>query len=507
MCSMWRLQHAPDRRGITMTITASLANSHPAGGRGQDLAVLTGRRPFAEPAPFLIEPAGSEADITAYRRIRQDVFVTEQGLFAGADRDDIDDDPRAVVLVARSWDGVVLGGVRVAPATPTVDLGWWTGSRLVVAKAARTLGGIGAALVRAAAAYAEENGVLRFEATVQAQNEVLFRRLGWLKVGDALVAGQLHVHMRWPIGRFQRQVERDKSMLGRLFAPGSNASTSQPSVFLGGRAFLGDDGAPVPGTDVIVACDAILPSMVERDPEWAGWCSVLVNMNDLSAMGAEGVGLMDALGARDESFARRVLSGLSRASEAWGVPVLGGHTQVGVPASLSVTAIGRTTRPVRGGGGRPGQRLSLTADTTGNWRPGYTGRQWDSTSMKPAGELRELHSLIGRAAPAAAKDISMVGVVGTAGMLAEASGCGAVLDVENIPRPGQATMGDWLSCFPGYAMITADQLGDSRMHSPLATTAECGSLIEGTGVQLRWPDGMLTEAITNNVTGLGRTHS
>lgn len=489
-----------------MEITASLASSHPTTGPGQDLAVLTGRRPFAEPPPFLIEPAGSEADIAAYRRIRQDVFVTEQGLFTGADRDDIDDDPRAVVLVARSRDGVVLGGVRVAPATPAMDLGWWTGSRLVVAKAARTVGGIGAALVRAASAYAEENGVLRFEATVQAQNEVLFRRLGWLKIGDVTVAGQPHVHMRWPIGRIQRHVERDKSMLGRLFAPGSDASPSQLSAFLGGRAFLGDDGAPVPGTDVVVACDAILPSMVERDPDWAGWCAVLVNMNDLSAMGAQGIGLMDALGARDESFARRVLRGLNRASEAWDIPILGGHTQVGVPASLSVTAIGRTTRPVRGGGGRPGQRLSLTADTTGGWRAGYTGRQWDSTSMRPGEELRELHSLVSRADPAAAKDISMVGVVGTAGMLAEASGCGAVLDVAHIPRPNRATMGDWLSCFPGYAMITADPAGESRMNSPLATTAECGDLTEGAGVQLRWPDGMITEAISNNVTGLGSTH-
>ena len=50
--------------------------------------------------------------------------------------------------------------------------------------------------------------------------------------------------------------------------------------------------------------------MVERDPEWAGWCSVLVNVNDLAAMGATPVGLLDALGARDASFAARVLGGL-----------------------------------------------------------------------------------------------------------------------------------------------------------------------------------------------------
>ena len=219
---------------------------------------------------------------------------------------------------------------------------------------------------------------------------------------------------------------------------------------------VGDDGAPVPGTDVIAACDAILPSMVERDPEWAGWCAVLVNVNDLSAMGATPVGLLDALGARDASFARRVLRGLSDAARAWGVPVLGGHTQLGVPAALSVTALGRTDRPVPGGGAGPGQRLRVTADLGGGWRPGYTGSQWDSTRRTPA-ELRALAGVVPALAPAAAKDVSMAGLVGTVGMLAEASGCGAVLDVADIPAPAGATRGDWLTCFPGFAIVTAEE--------------------------------------------------
>jgi putative N-acetyltransferase (TIGR04045 family) len=504
------LQHAPDGRGLTMGASTSLSGLPELASRTwQDLTVLTGPASATEPPPFLIEPADCEADVQAYRRIRRDVFVAEQGLFAGSDGDDIDDDPRTVVLVARSPEGVVLGGVRLAPVTPAVDLGWWTGSRLVVTKAARTAGGIGAALVRAASAYAEEHGVLRFEATVQTQNEILFRRLGWKKLRDVTVVGQPHVHMRWPIGRMQQHAERDKSMLGRLFAAAADAGSAseRPSPFLGGKAFLGDDGAPVPGTDVVAACDAILPSMVERDPEWAGWCAVLVNMNDLSAMGAKGIGLLDSLGARDESFARRVLRGLTKAAEAWAVPILGGHTQIGVPASLSVTVVGRTARLVPGGGGRPGHSLTLTADITGQWRPGYTGSQWDSTSAKPGAELRELGRLVRRADPAAAKDISMVGIVGTTGMLAEASGCGAILDVGSIPRPASASMGDWLSCFPGYAMVTADRPGEGRMGSPLASTAECGELTEGAGVQLRWPDGMVTEAISNNVTGLGSTQA
>ena len=87
---------------------------------------------------------------------------------------------------------------------------------------------------------------------------------------------------------------------------------------------------------------------------------------------------------------RAVDKGLRRAAEAYAIPVLGGHTQLGVPAALSATALGRTDRPVPGGGGRPGMRVRLTADLGGRWRPGYHGRQWDSTSHRTSAELRAM---------------------------------------------------------------------------------------------------------------------
>jgi AIR synthase-related protein len=244
--------------------------------------------------------------------------------------------------------------------------------------------------------------------------------------------------------------------------------------------------------------------MVERDPEWAGWCSVLVNMNDLAAMGAAPVGLLDALGARDASFAARVLSGLRAAAGAWGVPVLGGHTQLGVPAALSVTALGRTARPIPAGGGRPGDEVRVTADLGGGWRRGHTGRQWDSTSHREPVVLRDQQRAVALAGPAAAKDVSMAGLAGTLGMLAEASGCAAELDVAAVPRPVGASVGDWLTCFPGYAMITADRVGSTEPPpTPATTSAVCGRLRPGAGVRLRWPDGEYTEAVAGAVTGMG----
>ncbi|MDT7683663.1 MAG: hypothetical protein QOG57_3973 [Pseudonocardiales bacterium] len=323
---------------VTHTSTRSaIPSARGARGAAVDVCeLLIGRPPRTPPRPaLLIERVDSGADLAAlsrYRELRREVFVAEQGLFRGHDGDDIDDDPRTVVLVARDTrdpEHPVVGGVRLAPVTET-DLGWWAGSRLAVHPAARRGGAqLGAALVRAACATAEGAGALRFEATVQAANEVFFGRLGWQRLAPVDVFGAPHVLMRWPVHRIAALVAATKAPLQALLAGMSGAPAG----------FVGDDGAPVPGSDLIAACDAILPSMVERDPEWAGWCSVLVNVNDLAAMGAVPVGLLDAVGARDASFAARVLTGLRAAATAWGVPVLGGHTQLGVPAALSVTAL------------------------------------------------------------------------------------------------------------------------------------------------------------------------
>jgi selenophosphate synthetase-related protein len=167
---------------------------------------------------------------------------------------------------------------------------------------------------------------------------------------------------------------------------------------------------------------------------------------------------------------------------------------------LSVTALGRAERPVPGGGGRPGDEVRLTADLGGGWRQGYAGRQWDSTSGRRTEELQAMLGAVARAQPSAAKDVSMAGVVGTLGMLAEASGCAAVLDVAEVPKPAAATMGDWLTCFPGFAMLTA---GPQEVDAGPAASAVCGELIRGQGVALRWPDGEITEALPAGVTGMG----
>lgn len=471
----------------------------PAPARG-DLSILAGtphRRQSGNETSHLIRVADSRAEMDAYRGLRRAEFVLRQGLFDGSDADDVDDDPRMVTLIAVSDDGAVVGGVRVAPCLDP-DIGYWAGSRLVV-EPDRPIRGVGAALIRAACAYVETAGALRFDACVQDRFTGLFTGLGWDDCGaDVTVRDRAHRRMRWPIGRIQRAADATKAPLAQILTP----FQAQP-MGLGPAGFRGDDGAPVPGTDLIAACDAIVPSMVERDPEWAGWCSVLVNINDLTAMGASPVGLLDAVGGPTRAHVERVIRGIAGAANTWGTAVLGGHTQFGVPSALAVTALGRTDRAIAAGAGRVGDVVSLLADTTGGWRPGYHGRQWDSSSSRRPDELRRMTELPALLRPRAAKDVSMAGVVGTLGMLAEASGTGAELDVAAVPRPTEAAMGDWLTCFPGYGMLLADTRPADPGSAAPVTSAACGRLVAGAGVRLRWPDGVSTVAVAGGVTGLG----
>jgi putative N-acetyltransferase (TIGR04045 family) len=475
--------------GLMVPVAPQVPPADPAG--------LSGRHPRTpDPGPGVAIRRAEGTDRSAYHELRRLVFVDEQGLFSGHDLDEVDAAGDTVVLVATDPAGQVVGGVRVAPHRDDASGGWWTGSRLAVSPAHRRSRRVGASLVQAACALVEQAGALRFDATVQSASAGFFSSLGWETVRPVTLAGRPHLAMRWPITRAERLAAATKATLASLLA----------GLAPGGAGWVGDDGAPVAGTEVIAACDAILPSMVERDPEWAGWCAVLVNLNDLAAMGAAPVALLDALAAPTATVAHRIMSGLRRASVAYGVPIIGGHTQLGVPAALSVTALGTAPHPVPGGGGRPGDDIRLTADLGGDWRPGYRGGQWDSSSGRAPDELRRLLGTVSRLAPVAAKDVSMAGVVGTLGMMAEAAGCGAELVVGSVPRPTGVVLGDWLTCFPGFAMLTAHRPGDpapaSEVTAP-ATSSVCGRLVDGAGVSLVWPDGERTTGIGSTVTGLG----
>ena len=127
-------------------------------------------------------------------KLRRQVFCDEQGIFAGDDRDAMDD--IAIPIVAISSLGVapedVVGTVRIHEAEPGV---WW-GSRLAVAADYRRIGALGSSLIRLAVCSAHAQGCRRFYAHVQSQNALLFRRLHWRPLEETELCGRPHHFMQ-----------------------------------------------------------------------------------------------------------------------------------------------------------------------------------------------------------------------------------------------------------------------------------------------------------------------
>lgn len=126
--------------------------------------------------------------------LRRQVFCDEQGIFEGSDCDEIDG--TAIHLVALSTMAVladeVVGTVRIHQREP----GIWYGSRLAVDRRYRRVGALGAALIRLAVSSANSLGCVRFYGNIQAQNELMFRRLAWNRVSEMDLHGVPHVLMQ-----------------------------------------------------------------------------------------------------------------------------------------------------------------------------------------------------------------------------------------------------------------------------------------------------------------------
>ncbi|MEI4488361.1 MSMEG_0567/Sll0786 family nitrogen starvation N-acetyltransferase [Frigidibacter sp. MR17.14] len=142
---------------------------------------------------FLIRAATERWELTGAARLRRRVFVDEQRLFTGHDRDGIDQ--LALPLVAISTlaaePAEVVGTVRIHEPAPGI---WW-GSRLAVAEDHRRVGRLGAELIRLAVSTATGRGAREFHAHVQIQNVPLFRRLHWQVIDEVMLHGVPHAHM------------------------------------------------------------------------------------------------------------------------------------------------------------------------------------------------------------------------------------------------------------------------------------------------------------------------
>lgn len=238
-----------------------------------------------------------------------------------------------------------------------------------------------------------------------------------------------------------------------------------PFAALNQTIAIGDDCAAIPDGNgyLLLASEGLLPSLVETEPWFAGWCAVMVNVSDIYAMGGRPIALVDTLWSQSPAATQPIWHGMLAAARAYSVPIVGGHTNCHSPYNaLSVAILGRAQALITSFNAQPGDLLLIATDFRGQAHPRYPF--WNAaTETDPArlrGDLELLPTLAEAGLCNAGKDISMGGILGTLLMLLETSNCGAVLNLDRIPSPPTLTLEDWLTRFPSYGFLLSVRPSD-----------------------------------------------
>lgn len=246
----------------------------------------------------------------------------------------------------------------------------------------------------------------------------------------------------------------DEFRLIRAIAARLGPARADPRVLLG----IGDDAAVLAPTGRVVATTDTLVEGVHFRLDWmspsdAGRRAVAVNLSDLAAMAARPLALLLALEIPRAMNDRDVLafaSGVGAACHEACVAVVGGNvTSTPGPFAACVTALGEVTgRWLPRSGARPGDAIHLSgpvgsaalgraALASG---PGMAASRWPAlvrAYRRPRARLDLVSALAGDAGVHALIDVSD-GLLADLGHVLDASGVGAVLDLDAIPILSQA---------------------------------------------------------------------
>jgi thiamine-monophosphate kinase len=165
------------------------------------------------------------------------------------------------------------------------------------------------------------------------------------------------------------------------------------------------------------------------DPARVGRKALAVNLSDLAAMAARPLGAVIALALPRRGgmpLAQALYEGLIPLAERYQLAIAGGDTNSwDGPLVISVTLVGEVTEsgPLRRGGARPGDRILVTGQFGGS----ILGRHFD---FEP--RVLEALALAAHYPLHAGIDVSD-GLSLDLSRLADASGCGAVVDLSKIP--------------------------------------------------------------------------
>ena len=270
-------------------------------------------------------------------------------------------------------------------------------------------------------------------------------------------------------------------------------SCSQLGLSKKSFGFPGDDAAAIPDGSgwKLIAMEGFMNEFVHSEPWFAGWCSVMVNLSDILAMGGRGIAMTNAIWAPDETYAEKILCGMREASATYNIPIVGGHTNLKTDRpQLAATILGRANALITSFNASPGQVLVVASDQRGS----YVGGSKNFASFKGAEayQLQEdneiLPTLAEKKLVAAGKDISQGGIIGTSIMLAESSKVGIEIDPLSLNCPDH-NLEKWLTAFPSFGfLLSVSQENVTEVLSAFQNRSidacMAGRIVEGTSVSL-----------------------
>ncbi len=223
----------------------------------------------------------------------------------------------------------------------------------------------------------------------------------------------------------------------------------------------GEDAAVLECGDtcVLFAADGIMEKLMRSDPYLAGYYAVLVNVNDIAAMGGKPLGMVDVMSARDGSIIPELLRGIKAGVEKFNVPIVGGHTHPDCNYdSIEISIIGSVKKEdiLLSSTAQVGDDIVFIIDLDGRF-PESVPYSYDSTSFKSAelvqAQMYATCTVAQRHLAHACKDMSNPGHVGTLAMMLESSDKGAVVDVTKIPIPEGVDDIKWATTYYGCAFV------------------------------------------------------
>jgi selenophosphate synthetase-related protein len=277
----------------------------------------------------------------------------------------------------------------------------------------------------------------------------------------------------------------------------------------------GDDAGAVrmDGGFLLLSGEGLWPGLL-ADPEFAGFCAVTVNVNDIYAMGGRPLGLVTVVfeGGMDEVARDAFLDGIECGLDHYKVPLLGGHTSPeGEAPAVAVCIAGRADNLLRADGARPGDAIVAALDLDGERHHPF--HVWDSVtsceSSTTMGRLETFVEIADRRLASACRDVSNPGILGTIAMMLEASRAGGTLDLDALPVPDSVDLDWWLKAYPSFGFVLAarpDREGEmlALLRSRGITCERIGEVREGSSVAvtLRGEIGTFTDWENDPVTGI-----